>query len=353
MTQPDHLTEEQFSRYRSRQLPPAELLHVDEHAAHCEACRDRLYDQQRAATHLRQLKIELSEHLAYDQIAACADGSVSPEARVHLKDCAMCRAEVDDLTEFRGELAGPPRAPIPMPVRAVRWRLPAAAAILLAAGISAWIMAHGPRSSSPTAAVAHHESPLSAEQQQLVANALSSRRLERAPVLDRLITRRSILLGSADSGANFDLIGPMGTTEVTDRPTFHWTSAPGATRYVVALFDENFQKLAESPALTATQWQPEQPLERGRIYNWQVNATVGGKTVHAPTPPAPEARFQVVSADASRQIDAARHEHPANHLLIAALLAQFGALDEALGELDQVTDPVAADLRQSLTAMRK
>jgi len=119
----------------------------------------------------------------------------------------------------------------------------------------------------------------------------------------------------------------------------------------VAVFDENFEKVMESPALTGTEWEPDRPLPRGRIYNWQVTATIGGKTVHAPTPPAPEARFQVVAQEIADQMEAARRDHPDNHVLLAALYAKAGALADAGRELHLLAavDPgTAAALRQSL-----
>jgi hypothetical protein len=136
---------------------------------------------------------------------------------------------------------------------------------------------------------------------------------------------------------------------VSDRPLFRWQPSPGATHYVVAIFDEDFRRAAESPAVTATEWQPENPLPRTRVLNWQVTATGGGRTVRAPQPPAPEARFEIVSAASAAEIETARRDHPANHLLLAVLLSRAGAVDEAAHELDALaqTDPALADtLRQ-------
>jgi hypothetical protein len=103
--------------------------------------------------------------------------------------------------------------------------------------------------------------------------------------------------------------------------------------------------------VVGSEWRPEQALTRGRIYNWQVSATIAGKTVHAPTPPAPEARFQVVTQETADGIESARREHPGNHTLLAALYAKAGAVEDAGKELDQLAlvDPAAAAaLRESL-----
>jgi hypothetical protein len=200
------------------------------------------------------------------------------------------------------------------------------------------------------------EQALAPEQQAAVQLALSTHRLERAAVLDRLITKRSVLLGAPSEQKSFAVLSPMGTMVLNDRPVFRWEAVAGAGRYVVAVFDDGFQKVAESPSLTATEWTPEQPLARGRVYNWQVTAHVGKRTLRSPAPPAAEARFEVAGLDASMQIENARRENPGNHLLLAVLLAKVGALDEAAQELDalEATDAATAEsLRASLLAIRK
>ena len=357
MTQPDHLTEEQFAQYRSRSLAAVKLLAVDEHIAQCGECRDRLYREERVDSQLRHLRAEFIGHLDYDQIAACAHGSFPPDVAQHLADCAMCRAEVDDLAQFRDEIKSAPRAPIEMPRRRSPWPFAVAAAVLLAAGGLAWYLRQTPMP-SPGVAVApkppvSDEPPLTADQKSALQLALDTHKLAHAPILDSVQRKQGVLLGPPGAGdtKGFDLLSPIGTTVLTDRPVFAWMPAPGATSYLVAVYDENFEKVLESPPVSVTEWQPDTPLPRGRIYNWQVTTEIGGHTVHAPIPPAPEARFQVVPQETAGQIETARRVHPANHLLLAALCAQAGALDDARKELDQLaaTDPgTAAALRDSL-----
>jgi hypothetical protein len=169
------------------------------------------------------------------------------------------------------------------------------------------------------------------------------------------MSRRGVLLGGGAESKTFDLSAPIGTSVTMDRPTFRWQALPGATRYVVSVFDESFHRVAESPAVGATEWQPADSLPRGRIYIWQVTATVAGEAVRSPVPPAPEARFQVAGPQVAAAIEEARRSHPGNHLLLATLLARNGALDEAAVEVDQLaaTDPaIAQSLRDSLTQIR-
>ena len=250
---------------------------------------------------------------------------------------------------------------IAMPVRKKATRVPAwagiAAGLVLVAGLSFWSVRKHP-SVPPQVQVQTREPepPLGPGQQAAVQLALRSHKLERAPVLDRLIAKRGVLLGVPGEARTFEISGPMGTTVLDDRPTFRWQAVRGATEYVVSVFDEKFQKLIESPALTSAEWRPEQALPRGAIYNWQVTAKLGGVNLRAPQPPAPEARFEVASAADALSIDAARRDHPGNHLLLAVLMAKAGALDDAAREVDALaaTDaPTAEALRQSLNEIRK
>ena len=365
MKKAEHLTEEQFNRYRHRTLAPAELLNVDRHIAQCEACLARLWREADALSPLQGLRSQLSEHLDYEQIVACAEGAFSEPYERHLAECELCRAEVGVLRDFRAQLSAPRRSAaviaMPVPGRSRRtFTLAAiAAGAVLAAGLGFWALRRQPP--PPPAFELSKTNPipepaLSSEQQAMLQSAIASRRLEPAPVLRSLITRRNVLLGSPNEARTFEIGAPLGTAVLTDRPSFRWQAVEGATQYVVAVFDADFHKVAESPALTAPSWQPEESLARGRIYNWQVTATAGGAIFRSPVPPAPEARFQVVSSADAQDIESARRDHPENHLLFAVLLAKIGALDEAGAELDALaaTDsPAARALRESLNQIRK
>jgi hypothetical protein len=351
-----HLTIEQIAGFRARSLAPADLLELDRHVAECESCRNRLYDEVHADSDLHSLRRDLAQHLAYDEVVACAEGVAGAGVRSHLDECSMCREEVADLSRFREELNAPraERTPTPIGPHPSRWPAVAAlaAGVLLVAGLAYWAMDQRPqvaqklvRPSVPT------ETALTSEQQQAMQLALSTHKLEQAPILESIVGREGVLLGAPDPAGQLKLTAPIGTTVLIDRPVFHWQPAADATRYVVAVFDEDFRKVAESPTVTATQWQPESALPRGRVLNWQVTATVGGTSVRAPQPPAPEAKFEVVPTEAAATIDAARRDHPSNHLLLAVILAKAGAVDDVANELDALsaTDPaMAAALKESL-----
>ena len=362
MIKAEHLTDEQFARFRNRTLEPAELLDVDQHLAVCGVCSERLWREMAAPGQVSALRDLLSEHLEYAQIVVSAEGKADAAVEQHLAGCAMCRADVEDLRAFQAELKAP-RKVVEMPARRSGWRIPTyvaiAAGLVLSVSLVLRILhREQPLTEVPLVgkAVPPAEAPLAPEQQAAVQLALSTHRLERAGVLDRLITKRGVLLGAPGEQKSFAVTAPVGTAVINDRPVLRWEALPGAGKYVVAVFDDQFQRVAESPALTGAEWTPERALARGQIYTWQVTAHVGGRTLLSPAPPAPEARFQVAGLEAVTQIESARREHPGNHLLLAVLLAKVGALDDASLELDALaaTDAATAQaLRTSLVEIRK
>jgi hypothetical protein len=357
MIEAAHLTDDQFARFRSRTLEPEELLAVDFHLAECAACRERLQREMGAAEQISGLRSQFSEHLTYEQTIASAEGRVEDAVERHLLECAACRAEVEDLRQLRIERRPEPRRSSERMLIRRAW-MAIAAGLLLAAGLAFWSMRQQKplqiAEVKPLASSA--EMLLAPEQQAAMQEALATHRLPRAAVLDRVIAKRGVLLGANDRDKSFALLAPVGTAVLNDRPVFRWEAVGSAATYTVAVFDERFRKVAESPAIAATQWSPEQPLERGRIYAWQVTAHSGGQTLRAPVPPAPEARFEVAAAAAALEVEQARRDHPGNHLLLAVLLAKAGALDEARTELDALAarDPfMAKELSRSLDEIRK
>ena len=55
-----------------------------------------------------------------------------------------------------------------------------------------------------------------------------------------------------------------------------------------------------------------------------------------PAPPEPEAAFKVVSAAEALKIAEARRDYPNDHLLMAIVDAEAGAMTEARGEVEQL-----------------
>lgn len=351
-----HLTADHFARYRNRSMSPAELLSTDSHISACEACRSRLFNDLAGVATLKELRADFSEHLTYEQLVASLD---DPDAEVsaHLAECEMCAEELADLQQFHRELRS---GPIEMPRRGKpggkpRWYMPvaAAAALTIAGGIAYQFRRQAPVQQPQQVA---RETALPPGQQAAIQEALATHTLPRPEILEHLATKQGILLGAPPAAKIMQIGAPIGTTILTDRPIFKWTPLPGATRTVVAVFDENFVQVAKSPAIDGGEWQPEQPLPRGKVLNWQVSTTVGGEIVRAPIPPAPEARFEVVAQSVSQEIETARRDHPQNHLLLAVLCARAGAVADAALELNSLaaTDPATAEsLRASLSPAYK
>ena len=136
----EHFTEQNVERYRSRQMPPSELLVADDHLAVCEACRLKTLATVRAEATLTFLTSDLytassaeAVHLSYEQIAALIDNQVTDMEREtiekHVKLCAPCAEEVRDLSAFKSTLVTtvddqPIRAASPTPAErfAAFWR---------------------------------------------------------------------------------------------------------------------------------------------------------------------------------------------------------------------------------------
>ena len=150
------------------------------------------------------------------------------------------------------------------------------------------------------------------------------------PVLN---TQRSTLLGDETKHSSFELISPIASAVLSVTPTLSWQAFPGAQSYQVQVFDLNYQPILTSPVIHQTSWTVPSPLERGKVYTWQVKANLQTGTLVAPQAPAPEPRFQVLNAGDTAVIGELRKSAPDNHLLLAAKYASFGLCQETLDEL--------------------
>lgn len=176
------------------------------------------------------------------------------------------------------------------------------------------------------------ESLPSAYQQEVKA-ALTNRRVNTPSELQGLIGRTGVLMGTSGPGPGFSLLGPIGTIVKADKPEFHWRPLTGATSYVVAVFDSNFNKVESSQQQSGTEWSPASSLKRGELYSWQVTAIKDGKEIVAPAPPAPDAKFKILDGSKARELEQARRTHPGSHLVLGILYERAGLLDDAEREL--------------------
>jgi len=160
---------------------------------------------------------------------------------------------------------------------------------------------------------------------------------------------------SGDEHVNeFSVREPIGKVTLSDRPTFQWTELPGATAYVIEIYDENFNLVTASAPVTTVKWTVVQPLRRGATYSWQVKATKAGQEFRAPRPPARQAKFRVLDGDKADELARAQRGYGSSHLTMGLLYAEAGLLDQAEKEFRalQKANPQSAIAKKLLTQVQ-
>ncbi len=308
-----HLSEEQILAFKARTLSPSELLQADDHLSSCSACRDRLWNNLNADRMVASLR---------NQLHSAAD----PSAR----------------------RKGP----------TFRWTAAAAIVLIASAAAGSLRLFRSPEAPAPAAQIQPAvpqkiPAPLPPEYQEALDIAKREGKVERASVLNELIRKEGTLLAGGSAEPSYSVVAPAGTIVLTDRPWLKWQAVPGATRYFVSIFDADFNNVAQSPSIAATEWQVVQPLPRGISFTWQVTATVKGDSVRFPKPPAPEAVFRVLDSAKADELERTKQLRGESHLLMGILYAREGLLDDAEIEL-KLADPVEArKLLESLSQIRK
>ncbi len=194
--------------------------------------------------------------------------------------------------------------------------------------------------------------------QNMLREALTTRRVERSSQLKGLARPPSSLMSTDKQRSEFSVMEPVGKVLMTDRPTFRWSPMEGATGYIVEVYDSKFNLVATSPELTGHSWAAPQPLSRGSVYAWQVKATKDGQEFTSPRPPAPQARFHILDQAKANELQKARRAYPSSHLALGLLYAEAGLLKEAEQELRllQKANPhseIARSLLAQLLALRR
>jgi anti-sigma factor RsiW len=164
---------------------------------------------------------------------------------------------------------------------------------------------------------------------QAVVQALTAGILPRAAALDGLGGSEVRFMGADDRPRRLGVVAPVATVVRAPRPTFRWSPHPGARAYTVTVFSETFEKVLSSPAVRETKWTATTTLAPGTAYDWQVTADTPGGPVHAPSPPARDARFRVLDAAGRGALDRELARAGSSHLLEGLALARAGVLDEA------------------------
>jgi anti-sigma factor RsiW len=264
-----------------------------------------------------------TRHLIPEELEAYANGRLASarldHCRIHLDFCDACRAELEDLRNFKSELSGFQRSePSPRELgRSKRRRgltLPQAvsvATIVVLAGAaifwwergSLWGSKTPAAPPSPAAAnvrsrdtlVADELTALPDDARSAVSKPVQHGTLQLQTDATRLRGRTPSPSGALQANTGFSLLGPFGESISETRPEFSWQPLPGAIRYSVVIVDVGLHPVQRSPSLRKTVWRPRRPLRRGRTYLWQVTATLrGGSKVVASEPSTSETLLQIV-----------------------------------------------------------
>lgn len=320
-----HVTPGELQAFRRGGLPPRRVAAVARHLETCAACA-RVAREQAAATAWIDAIDVAEEHI---DAAAYVDGTLDDAAEEHLASCAVCREDVDDLRELAR-----PRRKSP----ATRW-LPFAAAIAVVVAGAAYLnretppvtppRPHAPvvRTAPPPPPPVTYANPAWAA---LVRDA-RERGVVPLPDLSPIRPAAEMYRGSAGPGGDGVFLPSREVVEST-RPRFTWPEQKKGP-YVVSVF-ANGDRVAQSGSLRRAGWQPERDLPRGAVVTWQVEAD--GAIL--PAPPDPPAMFRIATRGEAAELDAARHAHPNDHLLLGLLYARHGILGRAEEELQRHGD---------------
>jgi anti-sigma factor RsiW len=137
--------------------------------------------------------------------------------------------------------------------------------------------------------------------------------------------------GGSEASPSFAVRSPAGIVSEEDQPTFSWKLFPEATSYRIVIAEYRAPDTVviegETGSGTDTDWKPSQPLQRGKIYLWQVRALAEGR----PTARTRPARFKVLDGKTLEELKIGQQS--GSHLALGLLYAKAGILDKAEREL--------------------
>jgi len=166
----------------------------------------------------------------------------------------------------------------------------------------------------------------------MIKEALVRQRLAISPSLKELGGKPDTLMSAGKAGA-FSLLSPMAMVVKSLKPTFHWLPLAGATGYTVTISDSDRSQVASSSTLTDTTWTVPASLKRGQIYYWQVAAIKDGHEIISPSPWEQRAKFKILGPKTWAELIKAESTYQGSHLVLGALYAQAGLLDDARREI--------------------
>jgi anti-sigma factor RsiW len=380
-----HLNEEQLRLYRQRSLPAEGLLRASEHIARCDLCRAQvasggeLHDGVERFRGALEAESTNSTHAEYEEIAAYVDSRLSADAAArvdrHSEECQACATDLHDIRNLKRELEA-------IPVRQSLWKRAAelwkAAGIwqapMVVAGAAAGVLIlvfllrqpahpdlrakHEPAKINEPAmklagVVAIHDGSrvisvgtdgrvsgldaLADRDRADVEHALAAKRIEPPIAIADLTGEQSVLLGTSPDAPRLKLARPLGTVVETQQPLFQWDQLAGA-EYLVSVYDRRYEEVASSGWIRRAEWRASSGLPRGSRYSWQLKVRLKGSEFTIPAPPAPEARFKVLSASDEAGLTAARSASGDSYLALGILYAGRGLLDDAEQELHRLRE---------------
>jgi anti-sigma factor RsiW len=354
-----HVTRAVVGQFTAGKLPPEATLSVARHLEECTRCRsvaaETLYWEAAAETWRGALHAALDDHLRGSTLFDYADGTLTadevPEADAHLEHCRSCRDDVADLRSLRTRRS-----------RKMRIALPAAAALILVAGLAVLarrtpVPAPAPIA-RPSATSATRLSPAApnvpASWSDLVAAAVAAGRIDPPAILETLRMPADDALRGGRARP-FSAVTPDGVVIENPRPAFRWDASLSAV-CIVSVFTGD-REVMRSASLHRNVWTPDRDLERGRTYRWQVEARSGSTTWIVPSTPQPAAIFRLLDETAQRDLDTARRRSPGDHLLLGVLAAHYGLREEAIAQMtlyqSSHPDPAATALLASVRDWRQ
>jgi hypothetical protein len=373
-----HLTEAQARAYRDRSLTASELLLASDHLAACEACRAKISSSETVHESVENIRKSLAAeatvptHLTYDELAAYVDGTLeesnASHAERHARECESCETNLHDLAALKREIKGLAKERA-AGSRLWGWSMALKGGLVFAgAAVCALLLitarqpqrrieAPGrpiPPSLTHSAIVSTIRDgdrvfaigsdgrisgidTLGPSERTTIEQAVMSMRVEIPPASPELRAKRGVLLGSSNDAATVKLLAPSGTIVESERPVFRWKAESGA-RYRVSVFDSGFDTITSSNWIDGTEWRSTKSLQRGARYYWQLTVRRNGAEVTIPAPPDPEARFQILSAEAEAELNRLRSEFPDSHLVLGIFYAKVGLETEAVLELRKLND---------------
>jgi hypothetical protein len=266
-------------------------------------------------------------HLEYEELAAIARGAAptSSQSR-HLDGCAVCASLVRDFVELA------PGAGFRVPRW---WRAVAVAAGLIVIVTAAMLLLReAPARPSVATWSIRDEAGMVAmdgasDAPADVVAVWRSGSLALPASVASLLPAAGLLRGAV-AADSVRVIAPVGTRVREDRPRFRWKADVPCR---VEVFDDGGRLVAESVAMAGHEWQPPAPLPRGRSYVWQLGCERRGKRLITPRPPAPEARFGILSEEEARAVEMLRGTRRGWHTVLFVRELEIGLLDDAREEL--------------------